>query len=342
MSILADAIKGDIFSAASLTAAINQRPNLYGKVGAMNIFQPKPIETTMAMIETQGSTLNLVPTTPRGTPGSKNARGLRNMRSFFVPHFRVEDVLRATDIQNKRAFGQTDQLDPVTAAIIRSQDEMATKLDLTREYLRVQALTGKIVEPGGTTLYDLFTELGLTQKVINCALATGTTDVSGKIREGQDHIDLKLTGSYSSGTYIALCSTTFFNGFVSHPKIETAYAHYQNTNASPLRDDVRQGFWHQNTLFISYPANGTVLNQDGTMTSKKFITEGEAIMVPLDTSDIFFEAIAPVDHLDFVNQLCPPIVSWSEERGGAVEMFAESNPLSICSKPEVLVRLTMA
>ena len=58
------------FSMASLTAAINILPNLYGRVNQLNLMPEKGVTTRTIMVEEQNGVLTLLPTKPVGSPGS--------------------------------------------------------------------------------------------------------------------------------------------------------------------------------------------------------------------------------------------------------------------------------
>lgn len=341
---MADVFTSDKFSAITLTRALREIEPIPPLVMNLGIFAEKGIATTVALIEFDKHTVSLIPQTDRGSPGVKNLRNRRRGHYVETAHFRVEDTLKAADIQNKRKFGSETELETVDDKALEILEGMKSKTNLTREFLMLGALTGKIIEPGGVTLYDLYTELGLTQKSVNFALTTATTNVNSKIRECQDAIDDALTGTPSTGQYLALCSSGFFDALISHASIAEAYRYYQSTQ-NPNRDDVRAtGFYHAGTWWYPYNGKGIVRNSNGTTTTKQFIADNEAVMIPLGTDGLFEEYLSPADYLDFANTIGIPEYAWSHYDGklGVLDLFAETNPLPICNKPMTMVKLVKA
>ena len=76
----------------------------------------------------------------------------------------------------------------------------------------------------------------------------------------------------------------------------------------------------------------------------RFIAPGEAHCFPLGTVDTFGTYFAPADFNETVNTLGEPIYAKQEprkfERG--TDLHTQSNPLPMCHRPGVLVKLTMA
>jgi hypothetical protein len=79
-------------------------------------------------------------------------------------------------------------------------------------------------------------------------------------------------------------------------------------------------------------------------TVRKFIAPGEAHAFPLGTVDTFGTYLAPADFNETVNTLGQPLYAKQEprkfERG--TDLHTQSNPLPMCHRPGVLVKLTSA
>ncbi len=76
---------------------------------------------------------------------------------------------------------------------------MRVKHAQTREYMEVNALRGIVKDGAGTTLYDYFSEFGLTQIAVDFVLCTGTTQVQAKVRQVLRHVETELKGETMSG-----------------------------------------------------------------------------------------------------------------------------------------------
>ncbi len=105
---------------------------------------------------------------------------------------------------------------------------MKTSLEVTREFQRVGALQGRILDANGEVIYDLYKKFCVTQKKIMAPLDVETTSES------------KLTGVLMTG-FKAFCGSAWFDQFTAHPSVEKAYANYQEAT-DRLGGDMRKGF----------------------------------------------------------------------------------------------------
>ena len=106
-----------------------------------------------------------------------------------------------------------------------------------------------------------------------------------------------------------------------------------------LGGDQRKGFMFGGIEWINY--NPIVLDGSGTGTTRKFITEGEAIVFPVGTRDTFLYYISPADTLDTVNKRGTEFFSksWYEPGGDTFILHSEVNVLPICTRPDALIRV---
>jgi len=108
-----DVFKADAFSMASMTAAINALPYQPKMIGNAGLFSPKPISTTVALVEKREGKLSVLPTEGRGTMPTVESQSRKAVRTFQVPHIPQNQTIRADDVQNIRAFGsETEILSP--------------------------------------------------------------------------------------------------------------------------------------------------------------------------------------------------------------------------------------
>ncbi|WP_119352865.1 major capsid protein [Azohydromonas sediminis] len=324
------------FSMASLTAAINLIPNRYGRLEALNLFPPKPVRTRQVVIEEYAGRLNLLPTRPPGSPGTVGERGQRSLRSFVVPHIPHDDVVLPEEVQGIRAFGSETEVEAVAGVMARHLETMRNKHAITLEHLRMGALKGEILDADGTPLVNLYTEFAITPKVVNFALGNANTNVKGKCAEVLRHIEDNLFGEFSTGVH-CLCSPEFFDALTGHAKVEEAYKNWQQ--GAVLINDMRRGFTFGGITFEEYRGQAT----DANGNARRFIAAGEAHAFPLGTVDTFATYFAPADFNETVNTLGLPLYAKQEprkfERG--TDLHTQSNPLPMCHRPGVLVKLTV-
>ena len=325
------------FSMASLTAAINLLPNRYGRLEQLDIFPARPVRTRQIIVEEYAGRLNLLPTRAPGSPGTVGERVQRHLRSFVIPHIPHDDVVLPEEVQGLRAFGSESELETVAGVMARHLETMRNKHAITLEHLRMGALKGIILDADGSTLYNLYDEFGIAPKSINFALITDSTNVRQKCVDTLAHIEQNLLGEFMTGVR-CLCSQEFFEKLIAHPKVEKAYELFQQ--GAVLRDDVRAGFTFGGIVFEEYRGQAT----DGNGATRRFIAAGEAHAFPVGTIDTFGTYVAPADFNETVNTLGQPLYAKQDarkfERG--TDLHTQSNPLPMCHRPGVLVKLTMS
>lgn len=324
------------FNMASLTAAINLIPNRYGLLGELGLFPARPVRTRSVLVEEYAGRLTLLPTRPVGAPGSVAQSGKRDLRSFVVPHIPHDDVILPEEVQGLRAFGSETEMEALSAVMARHLADMRNKHAITLEHLRMGAVKGQILDADGSVLVDLFNAYGLTQTTIPFELTTATTVVKKKVYALLRAIEDNLKGEVSTGLLV-LCSPEFFEALTTHPKVEEAYARWQE--GAVLINDLRAGFVFAGVTFREY--RGQVTAPDGS--TRRFIAAGEAHALPLGTLDTFATYFAPADFNETVNTLGQELYAKQEPRefDRGVSVHTQSNPLPMCHRPGVLVKLTV-
>ena len=327
----------DAFNMVALTAAINKVPNNYGRLEQLGLMPTEGVRTRTILIEEMSGVLNLLPTMPVGAPASLGTQGKRKVRSFVIPHIPHDDVVLPEEVQGLRAFGSENDLEALSNLIARKLQNMRAKHAITLEHLRMGALKGVILDSDGSTLYDLYSEFGITAKSVNFALSTNTTEVLTKVLEVKRHIEDNLRGEFMSGI-MCLSSQGFFDALTTHPKVKEAYSRWQNGQL--LFTDNRTNFSFGGITFEEYRGQAT----DIAGTVRKFIADDEAHFFPVGTASTFRTFFAPADFNETANTLGLPLYAKQAprkfERG--TDLHTQSNPLPICLRPEVLVKGTKA
>lgn len=348
MPQILDIFNQDAFSASSLTGSIQIVPNTYGRINQLGLFRPEPIPTTTVTVLIEDGVLNLLPTRPRGGPPSLGTRGKERPKAFVVPHIPHDDAVLATDVQNMLALtsGGAAGLETVLGFMNRKLITMRGKHAITLENLRMGALKGVIKDYDGSTILDLFSAFGVTEKVVDFVLGTAGTDVLGKCQEVTGYLEDNLLGETMTGVH-ALCSPEWFAAFIKHGAIKEAYKYYASA-PNPLRQDLRKGFEFGGITFEEYRGAASYIQEDGTKSApSRFIPAGDVRFIPLGTSDTFVNYWSPPDFMDAVNTA--PDAANAEvfvaplepmKFGKGVEVHTESNPLPLVKRPALLVRGT--
>lgn len=323
-----------IFGVRALSEAINLLPAAPSQIRNLGIFTPRYLSTTYAEVEYRDNKLNLVESRPRGNPGEPLRHGARAVHTFKIPHLPVDDVVRADDVQNLRAFGSTDRAEAVTQLVNDKLADGRAALEYTREHLMLGALMGKILDADGTELFDLHKEFNITPTVYNFALATKTTEV-GKEIDKMKTAQAKAAGGEPFNGWAALCSPEFLQELVYHPTIKELYVRFQDGRLY-REGDTETAFIHRGIRFIQY--NHT-FGEGSTA-----IPAGEAILLPLGTRQVFREFFAPADMNETVNTRAREFYASREklphDKGWSLHM--QSNPLPMVLQPQLIARLKAA
>jgi hypothetical protein len=202
--------------------------------------------------------------------------------------------------------------------------------------MEINALRGIVKDGAGATLYNYFTEFGLTQLSVDFVLGTAATNVQAKVRTLLRLVEEELKGETMTGVH-ALVSPEFFDKLIGHAKVEEAYKYYASTGAQPLREDTRRRFPFAGVVFEEYNATVTL----ATGATEKLVPAGEGIAFPLGTLDTFVTYGAPANLIETVNTVGLPIYARQIARpdGSAIEVKTEASILPINKRPQLAVRI---
>lgn len=136
----------------------------------------------------------------------------------------------------------------------------------------------------------------------------------------------------------AYCSPSFYDALTGHANVKTAFQYYQQTQN--LSGDFRKGFVFAGIIFEEYI--GQAVDEAGNV--RLFIPDGDARFFPFGTQTVFRTFFAPADFIETVNTAGLPVYAKQELRDFARgwDLHTQSNPLPLCTRPEVLVRGTVA
>ena len=320
----------DMFSIANLTAAVNKLPAIPGKVGAMGLFDEKGVNSTSVVIDEREGRLILVPNTSRNDDPAPVKGSKRQRKTFETLHLPVSRSLLPSQIQGIAAFGQENAAAPVATVINDNLQELKNSIEATREFQRVGALRGKLLDADGAIISDLYKEFEVDQKKINVALGNKDTNVRKACLDAKRYSESKLGGVMVTG-FRSLCGPGWLDAFVEHEKVKAAFANYQEAQ-DRLGGDVRSGFTFGGIEFIEY---------DVTVSGQRYIPSNVAQVFPVGKG-IFKMFNAPANYNETVNSVGLPFYSKAEERklGKGWDVEAQANPLAMCLFPEALVELS--
>ena len=333
-----DVFKADGFSMMELTAAINKHDYVPERLLELGLFEANPVSTTTIAIEERDGVLSLVPTTPRGGPGTNVNEDRRRLHNLFVPHLALVDRIVADEVQGMRAFGSQSELMQVQELVNRRALKLRRNIELTHENFRLGAIKGQILDSDGSTvIVNLFTVFGVSQlSEVDFDLDNGSP-ASGALRKvctGVVRNVLKELKGLGGGNIRirALCSDAFWDDLIAHTEVRETYLQWQA--AAELRGGVAYGvFPYGGITFENY--RGT---DDGTTVG---VAANKCHIFPENVPGLFQSYYAPADYNDTVNT--PGLPFYARQAPDMqfdkfTDLEVQSNPLSICTVPRVLIQ----
>lgn len=322
----------DGFSVAELTDAIEKLPLAPTKIGDSGLFEETGITTAYGSIDQVDGRISLVKATGRGDDPAPVKRDVRKVHIIPATHLALETVIKPDEFDSIRGFGTVTQ--PMAQAAYINQRQLALKnqLAVTREYQRMCALKGIVLDSDGAVLTDLYSLFGVTKLTQVMHLDVTTTDVRQQVMTALRKAELPLGGVVVNG-WEAYCSASFFDALTGHETVKAAYANYQA--AEGLRaGDVRKGFPYAGVIWREY---------NSAVSGKKFVDDGLAHLFPV-ARGLYKTYNAPADYMETVNTMGQAFYAKMEVRhmGKGFDLEAQSNPLTFCEYPESLVELSIS
>jgi hypothetical protein len=332
-----DIFDSDPFSLQSLTARANQLPEVPTLIGDLGVFEEDGVTTIVVSVEKQDEGLTLVGSSQRGGPGESVGGNTRNLRSFTVPHFQRNDSVKADEVQGIRAFGTESDVETVLQRVDQKIARHTRSLDFTLENLRLGAINGIILDKDGSVLLDVYAAFGISQPpAVDFLLGSSTTNVRDKCAQVRDAIEDALEGEQVTQVY-GLAGNTFFGKLVTHNAVEKTYANWQA--AINLRADPRLPFEFGGISWLRYHTKPKAKKARG---NQPMIEDSGARFLVKGVSELYITRFAPADYEDTVNTLGLPRYArqYPMPNGKGRELEVQSNPLSMCTRPEALQNAT--
>ena len=335
-----DVFNADAFSVLSLTDSINKIPFVPGRIGQVAGWEEQGVSTTAIMLEEKDGELEIINPTPRGGPGAPGGESGRTARSLVIPHYQVDDFIAADSVQNVRAFGQTNQAEALQDRVnARLQQHVSWKLDPTLEYQRVGAIKGVILNADGSTLYNLFTEFGVSQEAEVDFDLDNANPASGALRKTCAGVVRKIASNLSGvqvGTLYAECGDAFFDDLLAHKEVVESY------KGTPMATILREGYVLPNGVVYGVFEFGGIVweNYRGKVGGTNFIDTNACHIFPVGVPGLFRTVYAPADYEETVNTIGLPRYAkqYASQNGKGRHLEAQMNALNYCTRPKVLMK----
>lgn len=334
-----DIFNNDAFNMIELTGTVERVPYQPNLLGTLNIFEPMPVRTDHVAIEEKDRTLAIIQTSVRGAPLETHRTNKRRLRRFDTVRLAKGDRINASEIQGIRAYGSMTELRQVQDLVVEKQTDLRADMETTHELHRLGAIQGKVLDADGSTLFDWFSEYGISAPTaIQFKLDTATTNLRQICHNVSRTMQRAAKGAFVPGTRInALCGDSFFDKLIDHKWVRDTYLN--RIGSEVLRENEA---WREADLFgirfINYRGTDTFAD-DGTGVNSIGIKSGEAKFFPTGARGLFKVAYSPAESFNFVNTPGQEIYSMmipDRDRNMYVDIEQYSYPLYVCTRPEVL------
>lgn len=326
----------DPFSLESLTAAVNAVPYRPGQVSASGIFLEDSVTTTLISIEQRDGKLGLVEPSQRGGPGETVDDETRKKIPIAVPHYQRNDSVLADEVQNVREFGTEASLETVVGRVNRKAQRHAQDLTMTLEHQRVGALKGIVLSKSGGTLLNLYNAFGVGVPAdVSLELDVDATVVTSLWQDVVYSIEDSLDETY--GGIHVFTGRDFHKALWQHKSVRDTFLY--NTGAAVLRQDVPDVFEWGGATWERYRTGAKATTDLGA----PYIASTEARVAIKGVEDLFITRFAPADYNDTVNTPGLPFYAQMIEKQNhkGYDMEVQMNAISICTRPQVLRKLTL-
>ena len=328
------------FSVTALTAALNEVPFVPGQLGALNIFEEEGQASTTVKVEKQEHGLSIIDPTPRGGPGQTVDAEGRVIVPFEMDHYQIDDAVYADEVQGVRKLGSDDQLEVVQDRIDTKQADHARRMDATLEHSRVGAIKGLVTSGSGATLHNLYSRFDIA---VPAAVATGigAGEVAGLDKLIEDNVRFPIEDALDMEyDHIHALTGRGFHSYLWGQKV-VREVFLGRQGAEVLLQGVPDVFEFANVTWERYRTGRKARTANG---GSAFIADDEARVFPAGVMGLFLTRFGPADWLETVNTIGLPRYSKAKpmHNDKGVDLWAQSNFINLCTKPEVLRRLTVA
>lgn len=333
-----DIFNDDAFGLMAMTQAVEKVPYVPSFLGSLGIFTSEGVATDTVSIERKDMVLSPITTSLRGTQPPMGSTEKAKLRSFAIPRVAKADQVFAREIQGVRAFGTESELLTAVRLVQQKQQKLVQEHELTMELHRLGAAQGILLDADGGTLYNFFTEFGISQPSEIDFDLDNASPSSGVLRSKiADSVVRPIVRALGAGynpsvRVLGLCGDTFFDQFVNHPEVRETYKNWEA--AASLR---------AGTAFESFSFGGVDwTNYRGTDDNTTVaIGTGQVKFVVKGVPGLFRRINGPGESMETVNTIGRDIYSLlvrDLQRNQWVQPEIYSYPLHICTRPEVLLR----
>ena len=334
-----DIFRTDDFAATTMTDMVGEIDVIPTVLEDRGYFTKKPIRTTTVTFYKKDRTLELVPTSERGTPEPLSGRQTRGAIQIETPRLALRDRISSREVANllNPMLPLQVRLDNANALVAERQQELVDRIRLTREYHRFGALQGKVLDADGVRVVsNIYDDMGVPEPA-QIALDIANTP-EGELRAKIEALIVMpmrraLKGRLTTGTrFHAFVDTDLWNALLKHPDVRDV-----------LKQAGRVEQLFAATLYQTFEFAGVVWEHWYDFDHDELaIQPGEGRIFPVGAADMFYEFLAPGEDWENVNALGRELYSIVSPDNRVnmnewVDVYVRTYPLPFAKAPQALL-----
>lgn len=332
--------QNDPFTLYSMTNYINKLPPVFNYLGSEGVFNEKGSSSVTVSIEENQGKLSLIENSQRGTKGQTLARDKRKVRPFLCVHKQINDEVLADQVLGVRMFGSETETETVGQKIAEKMELAQQSMEITLEHMRLGAVMGKVMDADGqTVITNLFDEFETKQYKEEWEIDPKDKSgafIDGALRKKCNALHRRtyhvLGGTPFTGLDI-LCGDDLFDAIENSKEVRGVY---HNTPGYDwlIEKHVYRYFEYGGIRFVNY---------QGWIGNMEFIPKTKGYLLPKGVPDLFTLIFGPADYVETVNTVGVKYYAKQRpldfEKGYEIE--CQTNPLALCTRPDVLCEITL-
>jgi hypothetical protein len=327
--------------AAILAGVVEKTPAVPSFTKTLGLFTAEGVPGTTVKLDQKNSVIGLVQTSARGTDApSASATGRGPTVHFEAVRVALERQFLADEILNLRKLGTSEfEISAIEQYFVNELAPVSGSVRATLENHRLGALRGYVLDANSDVITDLYTKFGITEPDtvyfdLTTAPSAGVPDpIRRKLAEKVVRPIKKSLGAIGSGQIWAMCGSQFFDELVGAEECRETYANQAAASA------LREGTAMTGRVF-KYGDVNFVENFD-TIGGTDLVDADEVRFFPAGVPGLFRQFFAPHDRDASIpgkgiGQPEYALPSF-DPKGRYREVEIQSNPVTICTRPQVLI-----
>lgn len=316
------------------TQEINKIPRQPSLFDTLLQVGDESVSTTTVQVDVIQRNLEQMVAARRGGERANIKNAAYVTKSFTVPLFTLDGVVKPTDLQNLRQAGTANDLETVDNVRLKIMQDISRYHGALRQKAIAEAIKGlSYVGNDLYPVYDYYTEFGEAKKTITWDWTSATCDPMALAEEAWQHIVDNAQDGAGSYNVVCFCGKKFFSTLLSNPVFREAYQFYMN-GAQPLRERANGGaiarqFEYGNVTYIDVSSQ--------KVGGSPLIADTAAYFLPVGIPDMFKVYHAPGDLIDAANKPGQDMYMIEKRDYRSIKVETDAAMICVNSRPGLVV-----